>query len=310
MADSASAFPLFANLPKELRLRIWACTLSPRIFRIGLGPGSKSAIADWSPSANPVALRVCAESRAEALRYLSLSVFVYQFHSASALRFAKRYIDPDADILAIDARFGRERDSAWGRINGDFRQLMSILRTLWPAADGDGRRTAPRARRNVRRVALPGRWWRSRWTEPEELGVVANHFFRELREIFILPDPYPNSSAPEEQPSAESNAVAEGEDKFEALLSLQAREILTDLGWEVQTREDGLEIAKPESKASTRIRHCPPELARMIDRVPLKPSPEDTFFKRDPDVEYPDGRTCMPGPTPRRNPATLTRRPR
>ncbi|GAW18671.1 hypothetical protein ANO14919_081520 [Xylariales sp. No.14919] len=289
-----NAFTLFPNLPSELRLLIWDSTLVPRVFRVGIGVNAKTAVADWSPDGNPVALRVCAESRAVALQRLTVSLPIYQYHEESALRFAKRYLDPDVDVVAVDCRFGSEGDRAWGSANADFRALMSALKAVEPVGGG----SATRTKACVRRIALPRRWWLSRWSRPD-FGRTSRLLFRELRQIFILPDP---GSVSESQEEAGSTDVT-GNGESEPLLPPRAREQHIASGWKIESREDGLEVTQPGSEVSTRIRDRGPQLDWIMEscaQLP-KPPPGDSFFKIPPDVAYGTGPDCMPGFTPQRN---------
>ena len=113
-------FPRFATLPKEIRLQIWEATLEPKLLRIGIGNKTTSLVSAWSPQRNPIALSVCAESRARALGFYTPKVPIYKYHELSALRFAVRYIDPEHDLVLVDPSFRSETSSNWGRMNGDF----------------------------------------------------------------------------------------------------------------------------------------------------------------------------------------------
>ncbi|KAI0103925.1 hypothetical protein GGR51DRAFT_236197 [Nemania sp. FL0031] len=309
-----STFPLFAALPKELRLHIWTLTLPPQLFRIGLGSRAKTRVSDWSASKNPTALLICHESRAAALAHLTLPVPIYQFHPFSNLRFARRFLSADSDIVFLDCQFGAVGDAAWGSVNADYRAVMSLLKVLEPADDP---RRMPGLKHSIRRVALPARWWLSRWAlHGPDVDAGASGFFYRLREIFIVPSPSDdtdrnsssnNALVPQYSPSPALTPTGEESDYVdETLMPSRAREILLGLGYKIKTIRDGLEILKPLAGGITHVRHCPPELLNMIESLPRKPSPDDSFLKLDPDVVYRDGRPCT-DPPPRGKPAALMR---
>lgn len=91
----------FSGLPKELRLLIWDATMEPKFLRIGIGKGNRTTADTWSPYGNPVALRVCVESRKRALERYTLPIGINRYHKdlPTGLAAAKRYIDPERDVL-------------------------------------------------------------------------------------------------------------------------------------------------------------------------------------------------------------------
>jgi hypothetical protein len=73
-ALSAQSFPRFLELPTEIRLKIWLhCLPGPRAVEVDYGERSEFLYSKYPP---PIALRICRESRAEALKHYELA-----FHS-------------------------------------------------------------------------------------------------------------------------------------------------------------------------------------------------------------------------------------
>lgn len=73
LSSAATEFPLFGQLPPEIRLQIWRAALPPRTVELHSGRYSshyaRSTPAPWhSSSGNPAPLAVCTEARQEALR--------------------------------------------------------------------------------------------------------------------------------------------------------------------------------------------------------------------------------------------------
>jgi len=95
-----SDFHLFSKLPIEMRSMVWKQTLPPAravqlcLKKIPQKDGSPEVLNLYSPCATPIALRVCKESRAEALLHYQLA-FGNQYHSAQI------YIDFSCDVVYL-----------------------------------------------------------------------------------------------------------------------------------------------------------------------------------------------------------------
>jgi hypothetical protein len=67
---SALCFPRFPELPTEIRLKIWeSCLPDPRALEVDYGDRSEFLRCKYPP---PIALQICRESRAEALKHYEL----------------------------------------------------------------------------------------------------------------------------------------------------------------------------------------------------------------------------------------------
>lgn len=102
-SDQIPSFPQFALLPPEIRRKIWYATLRGKLLRICTGPQLwESAVWQWSPHKNPVALSVCLESRACALSLYTIKVPVANPGADDdGPYYAARYIDPVRDLIMI-----------------------------------------------------------------------------------------------------------------------------------------------------------------------------------------------------------------
>jgi len=70
-ASSAQCFPRFPELPTEIRLKIWKyCLPAPRALEVDYGECSDFLHCKYPP---PIALQICRESRAEALKHYELA---------------------------------------------------------------------------------------------------------------------------------------------------------------------------------------------------------------------------------------------
>ncbi|KAJ6785037.1 hypothetical protein PWT90_05886 [Aphanocladium album] len=121
--DLPASFPLFSQLPPELRLRIWNYSLpSTRIVPVRCGaddltPGSTPSLAAATGCTttipSPANLHICTESRAEAAK---------SYHRCFG--FARRpghiYFDPDHDVLYFGPRKGYMATDA------QFRTFMAL----------------------------------------------------------------------------------------------------------------------------------------------------------------------------------------
>jgi hypothetical protein len=91
---SLDAFPLFANLPYELRLKVWECALpGPRIVPVRYNRSQKQYTSDAPP---PVLLRVCADSRR---KFLS----VYEKFKLSQKYESSVFVDFTRDTIFFDS---------------------------------------------------------------------------------------------------------------------------------------------------------------------------------------------------------------
>jgi hypothetical protein len=92
----SALFTMFAQLPAELRLKIWDLSMAPDMSTC-IVPVSwcASRRALFSPRRPPVQLHVCAESRYEALK-------VYQLCFAAAPACARTYFSYENDILLLN----------------------------------------------------------------------------------------------------------------------------------------------------------------------------------------------------------------
>lgn len=67
----AQCFPRFPELPTEIRLKIWKhCLPGPRAVEVDYGEHSEFLSSKYPP---PIALHICRESRAEALKHYELA---------------------------------------------------------------------------------------------------------------------------------------------------------------------------------------------------------------------------------------------
>ncbi|KAI0148806.1 hypothetical protein GGR57DRAFT_230039 [Xylariaceae sp. FL1272] len=178
------AIAQFSLLPPELRFQIWHMTMEPRLLRVNVGfCKTVTPVADWSPYGNPIALRVCQESRALALARYPIAWGVYDCsrRRTSAYRFAKRYINLQDDIVLIDVAVSNRphrRDAHRWRYD-HYHFLVACLTA--PGVDPSG---APISR-NLRNLALSAHFWFAR-VLPQGGLKVCEQLFSNSREVYIV----------------------------------------------------------------------------------------------------------------------------
>ncbi len=104
-AIPAVEFHLFSELPTELRLKIWKCSLpGPRVVDLHYDIFMRRSLSATPP---PVALHICPESREEALQTLTLLF-------EDCVLNPPVYIDPEIDTLYLSD----EREQDYGMVRG------------------------------------------------------------------------------------------------------------------------------------------------------------------------------------------------
>ncbi|KAI1173826.1 hypothetical protein F4777DRAFT_422799 [Nemania sp. FL0916] len=274
-----NSFHQFGVLPKELRLQVWEAALEPQLLRVSIGGTAITAVADWTVNGNPVALSVCAESREVALKRYTLTIPIFQFHENSAFRFAKRYIDPETDLLFIEPQVKSKPPSNLSQINEDFIRLRSYFEVAeLVASEWQGRTRIP-----LRRMAVSQWWWLTRWDPVEHQGGFSHRCFDEMHEIFIIPDADDEQSYQPDEPHESS----EQRSRLETLLPVKTYEFLRRMGFGVDEEREALKVTMLDTGTSTRIQHGLPVPFDQIDMTAQKPPSNDDFFSKAPDVQYP-----------------------
>lgn len=287
-----------------MRDQIWDATLEPKLLRVGIGgAGARSPVARWSPRGNPVALRVCTESRARALRRYTLAVPVYGRRPpppgawrdkwSASCGLARRYIDPERDLVFFDPRIGSVSSSLpsatagvadWIQTNRDFRQLMDgfLRETAWrPACSGGGDRANKNTGKRVQRIAFPRWWWQFRCRRGD-MCVRPPTFFGEISEIYIVEDLSLSPAAEEAQAQAKKRAEDGGDTSLASLVP----EYLTTCGWEIRREGRSVVVTEPGSCTDVRIQDLFDAPLDQLDLSIEEFTRGDSFVSQEPDALY------------------------
>ncbi|KAI0016077.1 hypothetical protein F4780DRAFT_761015 [Xylariomycetidae sp. FL0641] len=281
MTAHPGPFPSFSTLPTELRLSIWDATLEPKILaihvkRFPIRP-ARTPVAKWSTDGNPVALRVCTESRRLAQERYTLRVPIYKWRWPGVARpAAVRYIHPDRDLILLKPVSHVPADDAeWMNMHAEYRMLMDIFKRAEHGTGGTVRGECA-----IRRLAFPRRWWEYLCRYYDIWGLI-HLFFCGLREISLIEDigigrPVRNHTSSE--PSQRNCFVG-------SYLPTSLRSELERLGYGIDISDQSIKVTQSEPAMSTKIQDLSPVHLRDMDCDPGI-SLEDDFFLEDPDVVY------------------------
>ncbi|KAI1270441.1 hypothetical protein F5Y18DRAFT_13214 [Xylariaceae sp. FL1019] len=221
------AIAQFSLLPPELRFQIWHMTMEPRLLCINVGfCKTVTPVANWSPHGNPIALRVCQESRALAIARYPIAWGIYDCsrRRTSAYRFAKRYINLQDDIVLIDVAVSsrpHRRDAHRWRYD-HYHFLVACLTTR--GIDPNG----PIISRNLRNLALSDSFWFAR-VLPQGGLKVCEQLFGNPREVYIL-----SGLTSEEQRDCAMNRT----------LFILNRQCLQAPGWKIKLEEHTVQVTR------------------------------------------------------------------
>jgi hypothetical protein len=131
--DSPADFPLFVELPTELRLKIWQLTIpEPRVVPVRYNRSSRQYTSTGAP---PVAAHICSESRTLFLESYTKLILSPKYESAVFVDFAcdTIYFDhldcsPDGD-LSFDLAISPHRDRILKcAINSELWEILRVFR--------------------------------------------------------------------------------------------------------------------------------------------------------------------------------------